>query len=258
MNSLPKKEILGVGITDASSDEILEYIFSSFQNNKESYYIVTPNPEMIMLAQHDFSFKSVLNRAELALCDGVGLWLAARVLNRPIKERLTGTDLMEELCKNSVRMSKESVRKPVNIGFLGAGQGIALKAAECLREKYPGLNIVYIAEEWGTEGFTIHDSRFKKQDGINMNHIDILFVAFGFPKQEKWMAEHVGKIPVSVMMGVGGAFDYFSGTVSRAPRIVRRMGLEWLYRLVRQPWRIRRQLALLHFISLVIGERLRK
>jgi N-acetylglucosaminyldiphosphoundecaprenol N-acetyl-beta-D-mannosaminyltransferase len=145
-----------------------------------------------------------------------------------------------------------------------------------LAEKYPWLNIVFIASEWSEAGYELAaKSKIKMQNAklqfkmqnytkyddafitsLKDRHIDILFVAFGFPKQELWMREHVGKIPVTVMMGVGGAFDYFSGEVPRAPAFLRRVGLEWLYRLIRQPWRVRRQTALLDFALLVLRKRL--
>lgn len=240
MTILPKKEILGVGITSASHDEILEYVLNSLRSPQEKYYIVTPNPEIIIYAARENSFKKVLNKAEIALCDGIGLYIAANVVGKGLKERVTGTDLVESICKASVREGKDDVRKPVSIGFLGAGPGIALKASECLREKYPGLSVSFADAEFSQGKFP---------------ETDILFVAYGFPKQELFMAEQIDTLPVKIMMGVGGALDYISGSVPRAPRIFRALGLEWLFRLIRQPWRWRRQLALLTFVLLVIKER---
>lgn len=139
------------------------------------------------------------------------------------------------------------------MGFLGAGPKIALKTAECLQRKYPGLRVVFAGEEWGKN--EIHkdqqmaNGKWQIEDGI-----DILFVAFGFPGQEEWMANHIGKVPVRVMMGVGGAFDYISGKVTRAPYFLRVLGLEWLYRLLRQPWRLKRQFALIAFLLLLMRE----
>ena len=271
-NKLQKSEILNIQITNATEKEILEYILFSVDNPHEKYYIVTPNPEIVMFSQAHFEYKLILNQARIAICDGIGLWYAAWFLGQPLKERVTGTDLMESICKNSVIKGKDSVRKPITVGFLGAGPGVALKAAECLSQKYPGLQVVFASEEWGAEGF-VNEERCKMKDArcknridaflnpkslpINQRHIDILFVAFGFPKQEQWMAKNLNNIRVTVMMGVGGAFDYISGTVPRAPKFLQSIGLEWLYRLIRQPWRLKRQLALMKFIGLVLREQLR-
>lgn len=259
MNSLPKKEILGVGITSAKEEEILEYIFASIKNRQEKYYIVTPNPEIVTYAQAYPAYKRILNKAKIALCDGVGIMLASKLMGNPIEERVTGVDLLECICKKASREDSKEAKNAVTVGFLGAGKGVALKASERLEERYPGLQVVFIAEEWNDEACKIQDVRFKN-NLINhkskiINQIDILFVAFGFPKQEEWMAEHLHKLPVKVMIGVGGAFDYLSGKVPRAPKAIRSIGLEWLYRLIRQPWRIKRQLVLPKFLFLVFKEK---
>lgn len=240
MNPLPKKEILGVGITSATEDQILEYIFSSVKNSHEKYYVVTPNPEIVMYAQAHPEYQSVLNKAEIALCDGVGISIAGQMLDRPIKERVTGVDLLDAVCRRAAKESMKDGENAVTVGFLGAGRGVALKTSERLKVKYPRLMIGFVDEEL---------------DGKSP-HVDILFVAFGFPKQEEWMAQHVGKLPVKVMMGVGGAFDYISGNVRRAPWILRSNGLEWLHRLIGQPWRLKRQLVLPQFLLEVTKARL--
>lgn len=263
-----KKNILGVDISNTTEGEVLEYIFASLEKKSKPYYIVTPNPEMIVRSQKDQSFKAVLNGAVIALCDGVGIFLAGRLLGKPFRERVTGVDLLEKVCK-------ESVRNPVNIGFLGGKAGVAEKAAECLEKKFGRLNIAYISEEWDEAGFDLAAHRRTTHNQTQSNAeskvskvprtlpyssapIDILFVAFGFPKQEKWMAEHKDKGIYKIAMGVGGSFDYLSGNVQRAPRFLRAIGLEWFYRLIRQPWRWKRQLALLRFVWLVIKEKNRR
>lgn len=229
-----KKNILGIGITDASRKEILEYIVQTIQKSTQPYYIVTPNPEMIVLSHKNSDFRIALNTAKIALNDGVGVSIAAQLMGRPLKERFTGVDLVETLCEAVVDW-------PITVGFLGGGYGVAEMASKCLVKKYPGLKVGFVGQEWPS-------SRGPA--------VDILFVAFGAPKQELWMAEHVGKIPVKVMVGVGGAFDYISGKVPRAPKVVRSLGMEWLFRLVIQPWRIKRQLALVEFVGMVVKEKL--
>ena len=234
---LVKNELFGVGITSATKENILEFIIKSIEKKEKPYYIVTPNPEMIVLASKNLEFRKVLNNARIASNDGVGLAIAGQILGNPLTERTTGVDLMENLCKRVADW-------PITVGFLGGGPGVAEMASECLKQKYPGLKVSFAREETN------------QQEKIPAT--DILFVALGAPKQEFWMSEHLGKIPVRVMMGVGGAFDYISGKVPRAPRLVRSFGFEWLFRLFIQPWRWRRQLALIAFMWMVVKEKLRK
>src|SRR5258708_7202615 len=135
------------------------------------------------------------------------------------------------------------------MGFLGGKDGVAERTAQCLRKKYPWINVIFAGSEWPK------DTQVKKKERGKQVSIDILFVAFGVPKQEEWIYEHLALLPVKAAIGVGGAFDYLSGAVQRAPFIVRFLGFEWLFRLIVQPWRLRRQLALLEFISLVVKQK---
>ena len=257
--SLVKKEILSVGITNESQENILEFLIKSLQNYIKPYYVVTPNPEMIVLANHDGDFANALNGAELALNDGVGIGVAARILGVSLHERFSGVDFMENVCE-------AIVNQPITVGFLGAGPHVAELAVKRLIRRYPNLKIAFVGQEWGEEGFDLVRKNLsnispiaknEKEDIQNNNSVDILFVAFGFPKQEFWMRDHVGKINVKVFVGVGGAFDYISGKVPRAPKVLRGIGLEWLFRLVVQPWRIKRQLALIEFAWMVLQKRLK-
>jgi len=232
-----KISLFGVGITNDAEENILEYIVTVLNNSRKNCYIVTPNPEIIVFSQKKEEFKNILNEAEIALCDGSGLWWASNVLGKPIQQRIPGVDFMEKLCQ---KVSNQ----PITVGFLGGRHGVAELTSECLKQKYPNLKVVFTRSSPN-----ILISQYP--------HIDVLFVAYGFPKQEEWMHEHLNKIPVRVMMGVGGAFDYISGKVPRAPKMLRIFGLEWFYRLLRQPWRWRRQIALLEFIWLVLKERVK-
>lgn len=265
MAPLVKSEVLGIGITNATEENILEYIIEIIQKTQKNIYVVTPNPEIVMLGQKNADYKKVLNEADLALCDGAGLYVAARLVRRPLAERIIGTNFVERLC--------EKVNDwPITVGFLGAGPKIAERASECLSQKYPKLKIAYVGEEWPGEeknnsenaasnkNYELSD---KKEKSIQHNskfimpeHIDVLFVAFGAPKQELWMAEHINKIPVRVMIGVGGAFDQIVDSSLRPPAIMHVLGLGWLYRLIREPWRLKRQLVLLSFIGLVLREKI--
>jgi UDP-N-acetyl-D-mannosaminuronic acid transferase (WecB/TagA/CpsF family) len=308
-----KKNILDIGITNATNKEILEYIVKNLENFKKKLYFVTPNPEFLVLANKNNTFKEILNKADLALVDGVGILIAAKILGKPLKGRFTGVDLVKSLCK-------EVAEKPITVGFLGGRGGVAEETAECLRKKYPKLKVAFAGEEWMDEDFSARQPRvsddtrmqnFKNQSlgssslskirhqteklqpnfnssesGLShqnltikksfregfrglgfypsytpstMHHlpVDILFVAFGCPKQEFWISENLDKIPVKIAIGVGGAFDYLSGKIPRAPGFVRAIGFEWLFRLVVQPWRWKRQISLLEFIWLVIEEKIK-
>jgi N-acetylglucosaminyldiphosphoundecaprenol N-acetyl-beta-D-mannosaminyltransferase len=263
---LSKTKILGVGITNAAQQDILEYTVKSLQNSSKKLFVVTPNPEFLVLANKNNRFKKILNRVDLALNDGVGIMVASQVLGRGLKERFTGVDFVEMVCK---KVSK----KPITVGFLGGSKNVAEKTAECLRSKYPGLRIGFVGQEWSSdrlrtknkklrtknyqqrannrEQLTVLGSKFQAHSSI-----DVLFVAFGAPKQEFWIEENMDQISAKVFVGVGGAFDYISGRVKRAPKFVQQIGLEWLYRLINEPWRIKRQLALVEFVWLVMKEKL--
>jgi N-acetylglucosaminyldiphosphoundecaprenol N-acetyl-beta-D-mannosaminyltransferase len=291
---ISKEKILGVGITNAPKKEILEYVVKNVENFKKKLLIVTPNPEFLVLAGKNNDFKNILNRADLALADGVGVVIASKFLGKPLKSRFAGVDLVESLCR-------EVHEKPITVGFLGGRGGVAEGTAECLRKKYSGLKVAFVGEEWSlgsdhsfddaskpsgdtslvyeniskssVEQFEQYHSKEKVRQSSHedsrsrSNHepyairhtpVDILFVAFGAPKQEFWIDKNLDKIPVKVAIGVGGAFDYISGKIPRAPKFIRNIGFEWLFRLIVQPWRIKRQLALMEFILLVTKEKINK
>jgi N-acetylglucosaminyldiphosphoundecaprenol N-acetyl-beta-D-mannosaminyltransferase len=267
---LVKRSILHISITNEKERLILECIKKTIQNTTNNYYIVTPNPEMLVYAKNHVRFRTILNKAQIALCDGVGLLWGGAILGISFKQRITGVDFMRRLCE-------EGKDWPITVGFLGGRDSVAEKVAECLKKQYPSLKIVFAAAEWSEEN-KIKDpiqisnlvaaneeqktTKIQKKAQANTTYgtqmaIDILFVAYGFPKQEEWMASHINKVPVRIMMGVGGAFDYISGSVPRAPKLLRIIGLEWFFRLVRQPWRLKRQIALVKFAYLIIKEKFR-
>lgn len=281
---LKQTSILSIPFSQGSKNQILEEIGKILSSEQKSHYIVTPNPEIVVAARNNSKFKNALKNASLSLADGVGITFAAKLLEIEAINRLPGVDLVDILCREAVTPNSKWSKKPIMIGFLGGREQVAEKTAECLIKKYPELSVVYIDDEWGPDGFEkavsfqdpgtgnqdlkikIKESGFgnqeKRSDGLhkkhhsqNTNHIDILFVAFGSPKQEIWMDENREKIPATLMVGVGGAFDMISGKVSRAPGFVRSLGLEWLYRLLKQPWRLKRQLALPVFVYLVFKEK---
>ena len=235
MKTFNKIFLLGVGFADLNEQEVLEFIITGLPNQSEKYYIVTPNPELLVMAGKDKNYQGVLNNAKLALPDGIGVMIAGKIMGKQLRERIHGVDLVKSLCR-------EVSKQPITVGFLGAGSNIAEKTVECLKEKYPGLKVGLVAKEWS--------------ESLKDKQVDILFVAFGSPKQEIWISENLEKLPAKVVIGVGGAFDFISGKVRRAPLFMRKIGLEWLFRLIIQPWRIKRQLRLIQFIFLVLKARI--
>jgi N-acetylglucosaminyldiphosphoundecaprenol N-acetyl-beta-D-mannosaminyltransferase len=236
MKNFEKIFILGVGFIDAIEKEVLEFIITGLDKQTEKYYIVTPNPELLVIANGDKEYRGILNGAKLALPDGIGVMMAAKLLGVTLRQRIHGVDLVESLCR-------EVSNRPITVGFLGAGPSVAEMTSECLIKKYPNLRVGLVADEWSK--------------GLKDNKVDILFVAFGSPKQEIWIANNLSILPAKVVIGVGGAFDFISGRVPRAPMFLRSVGLEWLFRLIIQPWRIKRQLSLIKFAYLAIREKLK-
>ena len=153
-----KKNILGVDITSAKKEEVLEFIIRSLEKREEKYFITTPNPEILILAYGDSKYENVLNKAKIALADGIGVVLASKWLGKPLKERITGTDLLENLCR-------DIAEKPITVGFLGGGPKIAERTADCLREKYPGLKVSFVGEEWPKDNL---DGRKSKMEDSNL------------------------------------------------------------------------------------------
>ena len=206
-----KREILGVKIDNLIIEEALRKV-EGFLEDGQQHYIVTPNPEFLVKAQKDEEFRKILNQADLAVADGIGLIFASWFLGQPLKQKITGTDLMEKICQ-------KAAQKKWPVFLLGDREdGLVKETADQLKKKYPGLDI--------------------KTD---LKEASILFIAFGAPWQEKWIAQNLKKMSsVKLAMGVGGAFNFMAGRIRRAPKFFQRLGLEWLWRLFCQPWRIKR------------------
>lgn len=259
--------------------------------NRHKLFIVTPNPEFVVFADKNLWFKNVLNSADIAIPDGVGLILAARLRGKKLK-RITGVDLMEAMCKQAVEKNRK-------VYLLGGAPGAAKKIADNFGIKNLELRIrinkasqgntfrmvgcnhsgselgLSRSEILASEGF----SNFLADEGgdlvmdektgewseksektisdvvarINKFKPDYLFVAFGMGKQEKFIFDNLDKLNTKVAMGVGGAFEYLSGNIRRAPLFIRKVGFEWLFRLLIQPWRWKRQLGLLKFCCLALS-----
>ncbi|NIT04488.1 WecB/TagA/CpsF family glycosyltransferase [Candidatus Saccharibacteria bacterium] len=243
-------DILGVRVDNVTINEAADRVKDLFKSGHKSY-VVTPNPEMVVQSRKDKEFKDVLNGADLSIPDGAGLVWASRIWGNPLKERVSGTDLFMELCA-------ESSRRGGQVFLLGGQGGVAEKAAQALKNRYPKLKITgTFAGDGSPAGDSETVSSIRQAVKSPTRPIDLLFVAYGHGKQERWIKRNLSKVPVKVAMGVGGAFDFVAGGQKRAPRLVRALGFEWLYRLARQPWRIKRQKALVPFILLTFREALR-
>ncbi|MBC7343497.1 MAG: WecB/TagA/CpsF family glycosyltransferase [Clostridia bacterium] len=235
--------ILGVPVDAVSLDEALARI-QEFLEQDAVHQVVTLNAEMVVLAQKDPDFRRVVQQAALVVPDGSGVRLGARILGHHLPERVAGIDLMQALCQRAARQGWR-------IYFLGAEPGVAKEAARRLQERYPGLVVV------GTQhGYFNPASLPEVLARIRESRPEILFVALGAPKQELWLAEHLPFLKVKVGMGVGGSLDVVAGRVKRAPRWMQRLGLEWLFRLLQEPARWRRVMALPRFLLGVLRERL--
>ncbi len=202
--------------------------------------VCTVNPEFIMTARRQPTFAQVLAEADLCTPDGVGVLWAARRAGVRLNERVTGSDGIYRLCE---RAAAQEWR----VFFLGAAPGIAEHAAAELARLYPGLPVA------GTYGGSPSQADWPQiRQKLAAAQADLLFVAYGHPRQDIWIHQHREELPVAVALGIGGAFDFVAGTAPRAPLWLRRLGLEWLYRLARQPWRWRRMAVLPLFALLVL------
>jgi N-acetylglucosaminyldiphosphoundecaprenol N-acetyl-beta-D-mannosaminyltransferase len=239
-------EVLGVRVHDVTHAEALETL-ASFVAEGRPRRVVTPNPEIVMAAQHDLGYRAILNDADLAIPDGIGLLLAARLAGDRLRAHVRGTDLIERL---AVRSAESGWRW----FLLGAEEGVAAAAARHLAERHPGLEIAGAMP--GSPD---------PADDLEMRRIiaaaapvHALLVAYGAPRQERWIARNQPALAVPIQMGVGGVFNFIAGRSPRAPRWVQRLELEWAYRLATEPWRWRRQLALPRFAALAFVEAVRR
>lgn len=240
-------EILGCRLDvldlDAATEAMVE-----FARDGGGHQVVTLGTEMVVYAQNDERFRAIVNASALSLCDTVGLLTVARQRGARLNARVTGVELLERLCARAARDG-------FSIYLLGSAPGVASAAAARLIERYPGLHVA-----------GVRDGYFQSAQGraiaaeIRASGARALFVGLGSPRQEFWLAEYLSACGVGVGMGIGGSLDVIAGKVERAPEAWRRRNLEWLYRLVTQPGRWRRQLALPYFVWLIVleGLRLRK
>lgn len=242
----PRRCILGVRVDDVTWQEAL-CLIDSFVLSGVPHQVVTPNPEYVIRARRDATFRAVLERAALAPADGVGLRWAGRLLGQPIREVVPGSDLVE-------RMAPSAARRGDRWFLLGAAPGVAERTAEILTRRFPGLAI---AGTWaGSPSWNENESICRRIEAAAPVHV--LLVAYGAPAQDLWIARNLERLAIPVAIGVGGTFNFIAGVSRRPPSWVRQMNLIWLFRLIHEPWRWRRQRALLVFVGLVFREWLRQ
>ncbi|MDM8519258.1 WecB/TagA/CpsF family glycosyltransferase [Anaerolineales bacterium HSG6] len=228
MSPLHTVTILNVNIHAVTNEQTAQLV-EQFIAKGGSHQIVTVNPEFVVTAQSDEQFRQIINQADLALPDGIGILKAAQFLGQPaVPERVAGSDLV-------VRLAELSHQHGYRIYFLGAWEGVAEQAIAVLKQRCPNLQVA---------GFFAGSPRLEDNEAIVERILptrpDILLVAYGAPKQDKWIARNQARLQIPVAIGVGGSFDFIAGTVSRAPEWVQRLNLEWLHRLIKEPWRWRR------------------
>ena len=229
-----KVNILGVAVDKVNVSGAVDRIMQ-FLNEDRLHSVYTPNSEILMAAYKDESFREVLNKSDLLTADGIGVVYASRILKNPISERAAGFDIACELLE---RVKGTSYK----VFLFGGKPGVADIAKEKLEAKYPGINVC------GTRnGYFKPEDEAEIVDEINASGADIVFVCLGAPKQEMWINDNRDKLKARVALGIGGSLDVFAGTAMRAPEFYCKHGLEWFYRLMKQPSRAGRMLALPKF-----------
>ena len=228
---MSKTTVLGIPFDDLSLDEAAERALALISERRSSV-AVTPNAEILLAAQHDKKLRDILQRADLTVADGVGALFASWILGKPLRHRVPGIDLAGAVMARLARTGG-------SVYLLGAKPGIGELAARQLKAQYPGLCVA-----------GIHDGYFSEaEEGTVLREINavcpaLLLVCMGSPRQEKWLDEHARRLSFGLGIGLGGALDVFAGQKRRAPAVLRRAGLEWLYRLICEPWRIMRMVRL--------------
>lgn len=237
-------KIIDVNVDDITMDIAVQNV-TDFLKEDKHHIICTPNAEIMMKSYKDSELKGILNEADMVVADGAGVVLASKILGCPLKERIAGYDLVQKILQLTLD-------KKIRVYLLGGAPDIAKQAIE-KNSSCRGIEFV---------GY--HDGYFKKEQedeiikSINDANTDILLVGLGAPKQEKWISRNKDKLNVKVSIGVGGSFDVMAGNVKRAPKFFQEHGLEWFYRLCKQPKRFIRMLDLPKFVILVTWKRITK
>lgn len=226
-------DVLGVSFDDLTMEEAVE-IALGFMQERRACYACTPNPEIVMAAKGDAALRAALSGAELVLADGVGITKAAAMLGTPLKSRVPGIDFASNVISRLAQRGG-------SVYLLGAKPLVAEAAAEKLTQTYAGIVIAGTNDGYFTDDAPVIEK-------INAASPDFLMVCLGSPKQELWMSANAGRLSCGLMAGLGGSLDVLAGNVQRAPETWRRLGLEWLYRVIKEPKRLGRVMKLPAFV----------
>jgi N-acetylglucosaminyldiphosphoundecaprenol N-acetyl-beta-D-mannosaminyltransferase len=232
--------VLDVPVDIVTMEEAVQ-IIDGYIHEKRTHLIVTANAEMVMQADADKELHAILAQADMVVADGAGVVWAAKYQGCPLRERVAGADLVP-------RLFELSVQKGYKVFMLGAAPGIAQRAAANIRERFPGVHICGIQD-----GYFARDEEAAVVARIKEANPDILLIALGVPRQEKWIWRYKDHLNIPVCMGVGGVFDVLAGVAQRAPLWMQKASLEWLYRLLKQPERLGRMSALPKFVLRVLA-----
>ena len=237
-----KVHVLGIGINFVNQREALATLMKFLKESK-NHTVFTPNPEIVMEATKDSELKRILNEADLVVPDGIGVVWASKYSEKKLPERVAGYDLVQSLFQ-------EIKNTNYTVYFLGGKPGIPEAAKEVMEQTHKNLKIVGVSD-----GYFDTEKEQAIIGEIKRLNPDILLVGFGVPKQEKWIDKHKD-LPIKISIGVGGSFDAMAGSFKRAPKFFIEHNIEWLYRLIKQPTRIRRQIKLpLFVIKVLLGRK---
>ncbi|SEL20779.1 N-acetylglucosaminyldiphosphoundecaprenol N-acetyl-beta-D-mannosaminyltransferase [Carnobacterium iners] len=241
MEKNQKVTVLDIDFDNVTQDDLVDQLNQCI-HSKQKIFVVTANPEIVMYANQNPDYMDILRKADYITADGIGIVKGARILGTPIVERVAGYDLMLELLKKADQFK-------YSMYLVGAKEEVIVKAVKKIKKEYPNITL---------KGY--HNGYFKLSDKEVMGKVlqaqtDIVFVGLGFPKQEKWIQNYLDQAPKGLVMGVGGSFDAFTGTVKRAPKFIIKLNLEWFYRLIKQPTRFKRMLMIPKFLIAIYKEK---
>lgn len=243
-----KEMIFDINIDNVSIFEAIEIIDNLIKENNKYSYVLTPNVDHVVKIQKDKEFHKIYKEADLVLADGMPIVWVSKILKRPLKEKVSGSDLFPKLCGYASE-------KGYSVFFLGGLEGVAQKAAEVLKEQYPKLNVVgTYCPPFGFENDDIENQKIIQK--IKESKPSIIFVGVGAPKQEKWIYNNIHKYQVPVSLGIGASFDFVAGTAKRAPVWMQNIGLEWFYRFINEPRRMFKRYFIddMKFINILLKE----
>lgn len=236
-----KVSILGVDFDNKTKEVFLEKLMERV-NSQQKTFVVTANPEIVMYANSDAAYMSLLKEADYIAADGIGIVKGAQILETPIVERVAGFDLLTDLLEKANQQGSR-------VYFLGAKEEVLQQAVQNVQKKYPAIQLVGSRNGY----FDFSDSSII--EAVQATQPDMIFVALGFPKQEQWIHQYLNSASKGLLMGVGGSFDVLSGQSKRAPKIFIDLNIEWLYRLIKQPTRLKRMMVLPKFLLEVKREK---